>query len=143
MTIDTRSPLLVLLERRLAAHDDAAAAFAIGPVDAGAADDGAAGREIRPGHALQQRAAALLDGAVRRSMTASTPSITSRMLCGGMLVAMPTAMPVDPFTSRFGNGVGRTVGSSVVSSKFGRKSTVSLSRSAIIASASDSRRASV
>jgi hypothetical protein len=60
-----------------------------------------------------------------------------------MLVAMPTAMPVDPLTSRLGNGVGKTVGSSVVSSKFGRKSTVSLSRSAIIASASDSRRASV
>ena len=33
-----------------------------------------------------------------------TPSITSRMLCGGMLVAMPTAMPADPLTSRFGNG---------------------------------------
>ena len=59
------------------------------------------------------------------------------MLCGGMLVAMPTAMPVDPLTSRFGNGVGSTVGSSFVSSKVGRKSTVSLSRSAIIASASD------
>ena len=56
---------------------------------------------------------------------------------------MPTAMPVDPFTSRFGYGVGSTVGSSVVSSKFGRKSTVSLSRSVIIVSASDSRRASV
>jgi hypothetical protein len=45
-----------------------------------------------------------------------TPSITSRMLCGGMFVAMPTAMPAEPFTSRFGNGAGRTVGSSVVSS---------------------------
>ena len=90
-----------------------------------------------PGIAAAARGRAPLRGAVRRSMTASTPSITSRMLCGGMLVAMPTAMPVDPLTSRFGNGVGRTVGSSVVSSKFGRKSTVSLSRSAIIASASD------
>ena len=40
-----------------------------------------------------------------------TASITSRMLCGGMLVAMPTAMPAEPLTSRFGNGAGRTVGS--------------------------------
>ena len=52
----------------------------------------------------------------RCSIAAMQPSITSRMLCGGMLVAMPTAMPADPFTSRFGNVVGRTVGSSVVSS---------------------------
>jgi hypothetical protein len=52
----------------------------------------------------------------RRSIAAMTPSMTSRMLCGGILVAMPTAMPADPFTSRFGNVVGRTVGSSVVSS---------------------------
>ena len=74
---------------------------------------------------------------LRSSITASTPSMTSRMLCGGMLVAIPTAMPVEPFTSRFGNGAGSTTGSSVVSSKFGRKSTVSLSRSAIIASASE------
>jgi len=33
-----------------------------------------------------------------------------------MLVAIPTAMPADPFTRRFGNGAGRTAGSSVVSS---------------------------
>ena len=30
-------------------------------------------------------------------------SITSPRLCGGMLVAMPTAMPPAPLTSRFGN----------------------------------------
>jgi hypothetical protein len=52
----------------------------------------------------------------RCSTTATTPSITSRMLCGGMFVAIPTAMPDDPLTRRFGNVVGRTVGSSVVSS---------------------------
>ena len=28
---------------------------------------------------------------------------TSLRLCGGMLVAMPTAMPVAPLTSRFGS----------------------------------------
>jgi hypothetical protein len=32
---------------------------------------------------------------------------------------MPTAIPVEPLTRRFGNGVGRTVGSVVVSSKLG------------------------
>ena len=42
-----------------------------------------------------------------------TPSATSRRLCGGMLVAMPTAMPDEPLTSRFGNRDGRTVGSCV------------------------------
>ena len=29
--------------------------------------------------------------------------MTSPRLCGGMLVAMPTAMPAEPLTSRFGN----------------------------------------
>ena len=52
----------------------------------------------------------------RCSMVHTMPSMTSRRLWGGMLVAMPTAMPAEPFTRRFGYGVGRTVGSSVVSS---------------------------
>ena len=38
-------------------------------------------------------------------------SITSPRLWGGMLVAMPTAMPDDPFTRRFGNFAGSTRGS--------------------------------
>ena len=59
-----------------------------------------------------------------------TASITSPMLWGGMFVAMPTAIPADPFTRRFGNRVGRTSGSTVESSKFGPHSTVSLSMSA-------------
>ncbi len=65
------------------------------------------------------------------------------MLCGGMFVAMPTAMPDEPFTSRFGNRVGSTSGSVVESSKFGPKSTVSFSMSASIDSASAARRDSV
>ena len=36
------------------------------------------------------------------SICAQMPSMTSPRLCGGMLVAMPTAMPVPPLTSRFG-----------------------------------------
>ena len=70
-------------------------------------------------------------------------SQTSLRLCGAMLVAMPTAMPDAPFTSRVGMRVGITVGSSRVSSKLGRRSTVSLSRSASTSSAIFFRRASV
>ena len=38
--------------------------------------------------------------------------ITSTRLCGAMLVAMPTAMPVLPLTTRLGIADGRTTGSS-------------------------------
>ena len=38
-------------------------------------------------------------------------SITSPRLWGGMLVAMPTAMPPEPLTSRLGKRAGSTVGS--------------------------------
>ncbi len=38
-------------------------------------------------------------------------SLTSRRLWVGMFVAMPTAMPVDPLTSRFGKRAGSTTGS--------------------------------
>ena len=44
-------------------------------------------------------------------MNATTASIVSRRLCGGMLVAIPTAIPDEPFTSRFGKRDGRTSGS--------------------------------
>ena len=36
------------------------------------------------------------------------PSMISLRLCGGMLVAMPTAMPVPPLMRRFGNAAGKT-----------------------------------
>ncbi len=44
------------------------------------------------------------------SMRAMVASMASPRLCGGMLVAIPTAMPADPFTSRFGKRAGRTDG---------------------------------
>ena len=44
-----------------------------------------------------------------------------------MDVAIPTAIPLLPFTKRLGNLAGRTTGSFSSSSKFGIKSTVSLS----------------
>jgi hypothetical protein len=46
-----------------------------------------------------------------RSMSDTQASITSERLCGGMFVAMPTAMPEDPLTSRLGTRVGKTDGS--------------------------------
>ncbi len=48
-----------------------------------------------PGYRMRWRAAA----------------ITSPRLCGGMFVAMPTAMPDAPLTSRFGKAAGRVTGS--------------------------------
>ena len=60
------------------------------------------------------------------SIRRTTPLITSRRLCGGILVAIPTAIPDVPFTKRFGKRDGNTTGSFSVSSKFGIKSTVSL-----------------
>ena len=47
------------------------------------------------------------------SISATQASMTSPRLCGGMLVAMPTAMPPAPLTRRFGNFAGRTDGSLV------------------------------
>ena len=45
------------------------------------------------------------------SKYAIRPSITSPRLCGGMFVAIPTAMPVDPFTNKLGYLDGKTFGS--------------------------------
>ena len=50
----------------------------------------------------------LADGFFSRCRQASTISLR---LCGGMLVAMPTAMPADPLTSRLGSRDGSTSGS--------------------------------
>ena len=45
------------------------------------------------------------------SINCTTAFTTSPRLCGGMLVAIPTAIPLEPLTSRFGKRVGRTSGS--------------------------------
>ena len=47
-------------------------------------------------------------GALIRCRQAPT---SSSMLCGGMLVAIPTAIPDEPLASRFGNAAGSTTGS--------------------------------
>ena len=51
----------------------------------------------------------------------------SLRLCGGMEVAIPTAIPFEPLINKFGNLPGKTTGSLSDSSKLGLKSTVSLS----------------
>ena len=76
-------------------------------------------------------------------MNASAPSITSERLCGGIWVAIPTAIPFAPLTSRFGMTEGRTDGSITESSKLGVKSTVSFSISSSRRSASAVMRHSV
>ena len=51
-------------------------------------------------------------------------SQTSRRLCGGTLVAMPTAIPEEPFTRRLGILLGRMDGSFNEPSKLSLNSTV-------------------
>ena len=45
-------------------------------------------------------------------MMALRAARTSEMLCGGILVATLTAIPLAPFTNKWGKRAGRTVGSS-------------------------------
>ncbi len=45
------------------------------------------------------------------SISCTTASIVSPRWWGGMFVAMPTAMPEEPLTRRFGKREGRTDGS--------------------------------
>ena len=44
-------------------------------------------------------------------MSAMHAVMISVKLCGGILVAMPTAMPEDPLINRFGIRAGSTAGS--------------------------------
>src|SRR6056300_1339712 len=69
------------------------------------------------------------------SMYALIALILSVKLCGGILVAIPTAIPEAPLTSNPGILVGSTVGSFNESSKLSCQSTVSLSISESISSA--------
>ena len=46
------------------------------------------------------------------NISSSTASITSATLWLGMLVAIPTAMPLAPLASRLGNSPGKIEGSS-------------------------------
>ena len=50
------------------------------------------------------------------SISCNSAAHNSPALCGGMLVAMPTAMPDEPLARRFGNAPGSTTGSRLASS---------------------------
>ncbi len=62
---------------------------------------------------IRQRASIDTSGSSR---IASSPLTISPRLCGGMFVAMPTAMPAEPFTRRFGTLAGSTMACMRVSS---------------------------
>ena len=64
-----------------------------------------------------------------------TASQISAGLCGGIFVAIPTAIPEPPFINKLGNLAGRTTGSFKDPSKFSSKSTVSSCKLANISSA--------
>ena len=68
---------------------------------------------------------------------------TSRRLCGGTLVLIPTAMPELPFIRRLGMREGSTAGSCRRSSKLFSHSTVSFSISSSSSVATLASRASV
>ena len=55
--------------------------------------------------------------------------VTSFKLCGGISVAIPTAIPVVPFNKILGNLAGNNFGSSRVPSKLESHSTVPCSTS--------------
>ena len=63
------------------------------------------------------------------SIIETRPSIISFKLCGGIFVAIPTAIPSDPLINNVGTKEGKTVGSLSVSSKLTPQSTVSFSKS--------------
>jgi hypothetical protein len=91
------------------AHAHAAAAGLIGSSIEARLDGDAAGREVGPGTRSQQ----VFGGGVGlRSSSSWQASISSPTLCGGIEVAMPTAMPDEPLASRLGKPAGRTTGSS-------------------------------
>ena len=69
------------------------------------------------------------------SITLIIPFIISVKLCGGIFVAIPTAIPDEPFTNNAGIFAGNTAGSCNLSSKFGIKLTVFFSISVSIVSA--------
>ena len=75
----------------------------------GRIDDDAAGREIGTGHDISA-ACGCAHSACRSDASAASQS--SAILCGGIAVAMPTAMPCAPLARRLGNAAGSTTGSS-------------------------------
>ena len=69
-------------------------------------------------------------GHTDETSSAISASHVSPRLCGGIDVAIPTAMPCAPLRRRKGSLAGSTVGSRSEPSKLSAKSTVSIATSA-------------
>jgi len=110
--MDLPPRLGVFLDRCSRPHQDAAAACFVGLAYAVATADDPGGGKSGPG-TISRRSSTSMSGLRMTAMVAST---ISRKLWGGMLVAIPTAMPEAPLISRLGSRVGRTVGSVSLSS---------------------------
>jgi hypothetical protein len=95
-----RDALVDVLEVALGPHHHLAAAGAVALAHAVDAVDDAGGGEVGRRHDLHQ----LVDRRLGHFSRCRQASTTSLRLCGGMLVAMPTAMPALPLTSRLGSG---------------------------------------
>ena len=107
MTMMAWRSLLTCLDRGLGAHHEASASGAVGFEDSRAAVDHAAVGKSGPCTNFRSSASCAL-GLFTSVIVASTISVR---LCGGILVAMPTAIPSDPLIKRFGTRAGRTSGS--------------------------------
>ncbi len=102
----------LFLDRGLGADVEPSAAGAVSLADAVAAVDDAAGREIGTGDKFHQLV--VVDFGIIDDRRQGVDHLAR--LCGGILVAMPTAMPEVPLQIRLGNFPGRTLGSVRVSS---------------------------
>ena len=104
---DILAILAALLDGRLGAHLKRASARFVRLLDSITPVNVARRRKIRSG-TIFITCFRVASGFSTSRIAAST---ISRRLCGGILVAMPTAMPELPLISKLGTRVGRTTGS--------------------------------
>ena len=108
---DRGSPVASSLDLDDTPHTDRPTAGGVGVDDALVPDNQTGGGEVRPLDPFDHgRQRGLFVGVVVLQAPVNAVA-NSRRLCGGMLVAMPTAMPPLPLASRLGKRLGRTVGS--------------------------------
>ncbi len=93
-----------VLDRRGGPHLEGAAAGPVGVADAAQAVDVAAGRQVGTRDEVHQ----VVERRVGVFQQAPRGGHDLDQVVGAMLVAMPTAMPVEPLTSRLGNADPRT-----------------------------------
>ena len=104
-------PARQLLELEARTHLEAAAAAGVDlTYVAGRRDDLSAAREVRAGQPARSMSSSDAFGSASSSSVAAA---TSRRLCDGISVAMPTAMPDAPLSSTNGRRAGSSRGSCV------------------------------